>query len=285
MCKKHIIITGGNSGIGFQAALQASFNENCLVTIICRNKERAEKACDDILKAGGSHIDYITADLSNMQSVKYAVNTYKNKYKTLDVLINNAADFDITNKTRNITADGFGTQFAVNVVSPYLLSCLFKDYLSNSLNGKIINISSKGLCLFPFMELDFSNLNGEKYYKPAYTYYQNKLALLLFSKYLSEKQESIKIQAVRVSNVNININSRYPNLNSFLKYMYKVKSIFSISPDKMALVYNQLAFNDYSGFLFDEKCREVKANRYVYNTFAQEKLYKYLCNSTGVAFL
>ena len=284
MCKKHIIITGGNSGIGFQAALQASFNENCLVTIICRNKERAEKSCYDILKAGGRHIDYITADLSNMQSVKDAANTYKNRYKTLDVLINNAADFDITNKTRNITADGFETQFAVNVVSPYLLSCLFKDYLANSLNGKIINISSKGLCLFPFIELDFSNLNGEKYYKPAYTYYQNKLALLLFSKYLSDKQTNIKIQAVRVTNVKIDI-TRYPNISSFLKYMYKVKSLFSISPYDMALVYNQLTFNDYNGFLFDEKCREVKANRYVYNTFAQEKLYKYLCSSTGAGFL
>lgn len=284
MCKKHIVITGGNSGIGFQAALQASLNKNCLVTIICRNKERAEKACDDILKTGGRHIDYITADLSNMQSVKDAVNVYKSRYETLDVLINNAADFDITNKKRNITADGFETQFAVNVVSPYLLSCLLKDYLINSLNGKIINISSKGLCLFPFIKLDFNNLNGEKYFNPAKTYYQNKLALLLFSKYLSEKQKNIKIQAVRVTNVKIDI-TRYPNISSFLKYMYKIKSLFSISPYDMALVYNRLAFNDYNGFLFDEKCMEVKANRYAYNISAQKKLYEYLSSSTGATFL
>lgn len=284
MCKKHIVITGGNSGIGFQAALQASLNKNCLVTIICRNKERAEKACDDILKTGGRHIDYITADLSNMQSVKDAVNVYKSRYETLDVLINNAADFDITNKKRNITADGFETQFAVNVVSPYLLSCLLKDYLINSLNGKIINMSSRGLCLFPFIKLDFNNLNGEKYFNPAKTYYQNKLALLLFSKYLSDKQTNIKIQAVRVTNVKIDI-TRYPNISSFLKYMYKIKSLFSISPYDMALVYNRLAFNDYNGFLFDEKCREVKVNKYVYNISAQKKLYEYLSSITGATFL
>ena len=103
------------------------------------------------------------------------------------------------------------------------------------------------MCLFPFIELDFSNLNGEKYYKPVYTYYQNKLALLLFSKYLSDKQTNIKIQAVRVTNVKIDI-TRYPNISSFLKYMYKVKSLFFISPYDMALVYNQLTFNDYNGF-------------------------------------
>ena len=153
------------------------------------------------------------------------------------------------------------------MAAPYLLSCLFKDYLTNSSNGKIINISSKGLCLFQFIKLDFNNLNGEKYYNPAKTYYQNKLALLLVSKYLSDNQKNIKIQAVRVTNVKIDI-TRYSNISSFLKYMYKIKSFFSISPYDMALIYNQLAFNDYNGFLFNELCREVKANKYVYNTSA-----------------
>lgn len=282
MFKKHIIITGGNSDIGFHAAMQASFHKDCLVTIICRNKERAEKACNDILKAGWNNIDYITADLSNMQSVRVAVNIFKSRYNHLDVLINNAADFDIS--CRNITADGFENQFAVNVAAPYLLFCLFKDYLINSSNGKIINISSKGLCLFPFIKLDFNNLNGEKYYNPAKTYYQNKLALLLVSKYLSDNQKNIKIQAVRVTNVKIDI-TRYSNISSFLKYMYKIKSLFSISPYDMALIYNQLAFNDYNGFLFNELCREVKANRYVYNTSAQKKLYEYLSSSLGEEFL
>ncbi len=41
-----------------------------------------------------------------MQSVKDAVNIYKSRYKTLDVLLNNAADFDISCRKRNITADG-----------------------------------------------------------------------------------------------------------------------------------------------------------------------------------
>lgn len=43
--------------------------------------------------------------------------------------------------------------------------------------------------------------------------------------------------------------------------MYKIKSVFSISPYEMALVYNKLAFNDYNGFLYDEECREVKTKQ------------------------
>ena len=96
------------------------------------------------------------------------------------------------------------------------------------------------------LKLDFNNLNGEKYYNPAKAYYQNKLALLLVSKYLSDNQKNIKIQAVRTANVKIDI-TRYSNISSFLKYMYKIKSLFSISPYDMALIYNQLAFNDYNG--------------------------------------
>lgn len=163
MPKKYIIITGANSGIGFQAALQASYNKECFVTMICRNKERAEKACNNILKVSNNkNIDYIVADLSSIHTIKNAVNIYKSRYNQLDVLINNAADFDISNKKLVITDNGFDKQFATNVATPYLLSCLFKDYLKDSVNGKIINISSKGLCLFPFMQLDFNNLNGEK---------------------------------------------------------------------------------------------------------------------------
>lgn len=285
MYKKYIIITGANSGIGFQAALQASYNKDYFITMLCRNQLRAEEACNNILKESkNNNIDYIVADLSSMQNIKEAVNIYKDRHNHLDVLINNAADFNIANKKRKITDDGLENQFAVNVAAPYMLSCLLKDYLEKSPNVKIINISSKGLCLFPFIKLDFDNLNGEKKYKPAYMYYQNKLALLLLSKYLSDKQNRIKIQAVRVTNVKIDIN-RYADINGFLKFMYNIKSLFSINPAEMAMIYNELAFNDYEGFLFDEKCRQIKANKYVYNIYAQKKLYEYLTSTLNISFL
>ena len=82
---------------------------------------------------------------------------------------------------------------------------------------KLLIFQLRACVYFHLLRFDFSNLNGEKFYKPAHTYYQNKLALLLLSKYLSEKQANIKIQAVRVSNVKIDINIRYPNFNSFFK--------------------------------------------------------------------
>ena len=58
--------------------------------------------------------------------------------------------------------------------------------------------------------------------------------------------------------------------------MYKFKSLFSISPGEMAKTYVELAINDYDGFLYDEKMKEVKANKAVYNKETQEKLFNTL---------
>lgn len=278
---KNCMITGGNSGIGFAAAIQIA-ERGYAVTIVCRNEQRAQKACDDIIqKTGNLAVDYLIADLSDMNAVRKAADAYMQKHDTLDTLINNAADFDLSVKKPIITADGMGRQFATNVAAPFLLSKLLFPALKKSGSGRIINISSQGLCVYPSIKLDFGNLNGERSYSPSKTYYQNKLALLMWSLFMANQQKDIKIQAVRVTNVKIDM-SRYDNIHPFLKQMYKVKSKFSISPEEMAKVYTALATtSDYSGFLYNEKMKEVRANKSAYDVSAQRRLYELLCSKTG----
>ena len=273
---KKVIITGGNSGIGYQAAKQLA-EKGWSVTLFCRRKEAAEQACEKICQQTGNlHVDYILVDLSDMKSVRKAVEQYIQREDFLDVLINNAADFDLSVKKPILTKDGLEKQFATNVVAPFLLSFLLKGLLEKSESGRIINISSQGLILYPFMKLDFENLSGQKCYSPAKTYYQNKLALLMLSLYMREHWEGIKIHAIRVTNVKVDM-SRYNHLNTFMKNLYKIKSKFSISPEEMAKVYTVLSTEDgHYGFLYDEKCREVKANRSAYEEEEQAKLYSLL---------
>jgi len=65
--------------------------------------------------------------------------------------------------------------------------------------------------------------------------------------------------------------------------LYKIKSRFSISPEEMAKVYTALSTEDgHDGFLYDEKCREVKANRTAYEEEEQKKLYTLLEQMTCV---
>ena len=270
---KRVIITGGNSGIGYQAAKQLA-EKGWSVILFCRREEAAEQACEEIRQqTGNRHVDYILVGLSDMKSVRKAVEQYIQKEDVLDVLINNAADFDLSVKKPILTKDGLEKQFATNVVAPFLLSILLKGLLEKSESGRIINISSQGLILYTFMQLDFENLSGQKRYSPAKTYYQNKLALLMLSLYMREHWKGIKIQAIRVTNVKVDM-SRYDHLSAFMKNLYKIKSKFSISPEEMAKVYTALSTEDgYDGFLYDEKCREVKANAPAYEEEEQEKLY------------
>ncbi|EGU65903.1 oxidoreductase, short chain dehydrogenase/reductase family protein [Streptococcus mitis bv. 2 str. SK95] len=273
---KKVIITGGNSGIGYQAAKQLA-EKDWSVTLFCRRKEAAEQTCEEICQqTGNPHVDYILADLSDLESIKKAVEQYIQKEDALDVLINNAADFDLSVKKPILTREGLEKQFATNVVAPFLLSTLLKGLLEKSKSGRIINISSQGLMLYPFMKLDFENLAGQKHYSPAKTYYQNKLALLMLSLYMRKHWKGIKVQAIRVTNVKVDMR-RYDHLSAFMKNLYKIKSRFSISPEEMAKVYTALSTEDrYDGFLYDEKCREVKANRSAYEEEEQEKLYSLL---------
>ena len=270
---KRVIITGGNSGIGYQVAKQLA-EKGWSVTLFCRREEAAEQACEEIRRqTGNPHVDYILVDLSDMKSVREAAEQYIQKEDFLDVLINNAADFDLSVKKPILTKDGLEKQFATNVAAPFLLSILLKGLLEKSESGRIINISSQGLILYPFMKLDFENLSGQKHYSPAKTYYQNKLALLMLSLYMREHWEGIKVQAIRVTNVKVDMR-RYNHLSAFMKNLYKIKSKLSISPEEMAKVYTALSTEDrYEGFLYDEKCKEVKANAPAYEEEEQEKLY------------
>lgn len=282
---KNCVITGGNSGIGFQAAMQIAA-KGYGVTLICRNQVSAQNACAEIIQnTANKNVDFLIADLSDMSAVRNAAAKYLETHSTLDVLINNAADFDLSVKTPIITPDGMEKQFATNVAAPFLLSQLLSDALAKAENGRILNISSKGLCVFPFMKLDFQNLNGQQSYRPSNTYYQNKLALLMLSLYLADIQHNIRVQAVRVANVKIDM-SRYPQISPILKLMYKVKAIFSISPQQMAKVYTTLATTEgHDGFLYDENCREVRANKSAYDKSAQRRLYELLCEKTGLSNL
>mgnify|MGYP000292176232 FL=1 len=273
---KKVIITGGNSGIGYQFAKQLA-EKGWSVTLFCRREEAAEQACEEIRQqTGNPHVDYILVDLSDMKSVREAVEQYIQKEDFLDVLINNAADFDLSVKKPILTREGLEKQFATNVVAPFLLSILLKGLLEKSESGRIINISSQGLMLYPFMKLDFENLAGQKHYSPAKTYYQNKLALLMLSLYMRKHWKGIKVQAIRVTNVKVDMR-RYDHLSTVMKNLYKIKSRFSISPEEMAKVYTALSTEDrYEGFLYDEKCKEVKANAPAYEEEEQEKLYSLL---------
>jgi len=275
---KTIIITGGNSGIGRQAAFQIA-DKGHRVILACRNQEAAKTTVQEIVdKTHNPEVYFMTVDLSSITQVKAFIQEYKTRFGTLDVLINNAADFDLSRKSPKITSEGYEAQFVTNLVSPVSLGLGLMDLLKASPDGRILNISSQGLVVYPKLRFDFDNTKGEKKYSSSGMYYQTKLGLMMASLYQREqlKDSTVSVYGIRVTNVKIDMR-RYDNLPKIMKMMYSIKSKFSISAEEMAKVYTELALGlKRDGFYYDEKLVEVKVNSSAYDTHDQARLWEFL---------
>jgi NAD(P)-dependent dehydrogenase (short-subunit alcohol dehydrogenase family) len=271
--KEHIsLITGGNAGIGKAAAAQLA-SQGSRVVIACRNIERGEKAATELRgEVGRDAIELVVMDMSSRQSIIDGCEAFRRLgHSHLDVLIHNAADFDVSRKSRTFSADGFETIWATNHLGPVLLTHLLDPELSASDRGRIITVSSQGLVLHPRLNVQLDDPEFSKGgFKVDKAYYQSKLAQVMYTLWLAKRYRGSAKTAncVRVTNVKIDLN-RYPNLTSFQKRLYSIKSRFSISPEKMAEVYVWLAMSDdvrpSTGGYFDEKRRLVQAGAWASN--------------------
>ena len=99
MDKKVYLITGGKSGIGKAAAIQIA-QEGFRVIIGCRNKVRGYAALNEIREKGNSDdVELLLIDMGSQESIKNAARELNSNNSKLDVLIHNAADFDISRKS------------------------------------------------------------------------------------------------------------------------------------------------------------------------------------------
>ena len=118
---KEYMITGSNSGIGKQSALEIA-QRGGTVHMVCRNPKYAEDAKNEIVQATKNEKIYVhILDLSNPKEVlKFATNFAKeNSEKGLDVLVNNAGCMV---NTREVTPDGIEKNFSTNTLGTYLLT-------------------------------------------------------------------------------------------------------------------------------------------------------------------
>ena len=135
---KTIIITGANSGLGFETAKKVAKNQNYQVILACRNKDNAEKAKEDIINnTGNNNIRTMIIDTSSLKSVRNFVEEFRNLSLKLDVLICNAG---ISPMHKGITEEGFELVFATNYLGHFLLTNMLLPYMSEK--ARIINITS-----------------------------------------------------------------------------------------------------------------------------------------------
>lgn len=266
---KVVIITGANSGIGKAAAIQLA-KAGAMVIMACRHIGRGEQALQEVRSTANSKkVDLMRVDMSSQVSIHQFASEFLLRYSRLDVLIHNAANFDQTLKTPTLTDDSIETIFATNHIGPFLLTQLLLDVLKASAPSRIITVASKGLMKFPFLDIEFDNLNGEKKFSVTHAYYHAKLAQIMFTYDLARrlKDTGITVNCVRVANVALP-DKRLMNIPTWLRKLYNVKRKFAITADRQAETYLYLAADpslaDVTGKYWDENNQQVESNKNSY---------------------
>ncbi len=173
---KHVLITGGTSGIGrATAARLASRGAN--VTITSRSLTTARTVADELTAAAGTAVEPAALDLSSLDSVRTFAQSYRDRHQRLDILINNAGT--MTGKRRT-TPDGLEWTLAVNHLGPFLLTNLLTPLLLASTRSRVITVSSE-THRSAKRGLDFDDLQMTTGYSPSKAYAASKLANILFT--------------------------------------------------------------------------------------------------------
>jgi NAD(P)-dependent dehydrogenase (short-subunit alcohol dehydrogenase family) len=181
---KTTLITGGNSGIGYYAAL-ALAKVGAHVVIAGRNPNKIDQAIKSIEAEGvDGHLEAGIVDLASLDSVRQFAAHFCADRTKLDVLINNAG---VMMPPEGKTEDGFESQFGVNFIGHFALTGLLFDQLQSTPGSRVVTLSS---IAHRGAQIDFENLRLEKPYDQKREYYQSKLADLLLTLELGRRLDA-----------------------------------------------------------------------------------------------
>ncbi len=175
------MITGATSGMG-KATAAALAQMGATVILVARNRSKGETVRDEIrAQSGNINVEVLFADLSSQQSIRELVDTFRQRYQQLHVLVNNAGGIFFKRET---SVDGFEMTFALNHLGYFLLTDLLLDTLKASAPARIINISSS---VERVGNINLNDLQSEKRYMSFGAYSQSKLATMLFTYELARR--------------------------------------------------------------------------------------------------
>ena len=190
---KTIIVTGSNSGLGFEAAKVLSA-KGAQTILACRRTNNGESAKKKILEEHpDAKIHVIHLDLGDLESIHLFAKKIDEQFHKIDVLLNNAGIICPYQKTK----DGFEMQIGVNHLGHFALTGLLLNLLKNTLQSRVVNVSSLG---HKYGKIDFDNFMFEnREYSIIKAYENTKLANLLFTYELQRRFEKANVDCISVA--------------------------------------------------------------------------------------
>lgn len=191
MTGKVVIVTGANSGIGYETA-RALAHKGAQVIMACRNMEKAGAAAGQIRDENpAASPEVMPLDLADLDSVRDFAGAFLAKYDRLDVLVNNAGVMALPERWE--TKDGFEMQFGTNHLGHFALTGRLLGLLVKTPDSRIVTVSSAAHLMG---WVNFDNLNAEKRYQAWVAYGLSKIANLYFTYELQRRFEAAGIPAI-----------------------------------------------------------------------------------------
>ncbi len=178
---KTIVVTGGNSGIGFEAGVV--FARRGAETILaCRDPKRAEGALTELRRlAPGADARAMRLDLADLGSVRDFADKLAMTNRKLDVLVNNAGVMGLPSGR---TPDGFESHIGTNHFGHFVLTLRLLPLLESAPSARVVTVSS---LTHRGAKLDLEDIDMVSDYSPSRAYAASKLANLLFAYELERK--------------------------------------------------------------------------------------------------
>ncbi len=196
---KTYLITGANSGTGFEAS-KILLSKGANVVMLNRNPKKSADAIAALKQELGNNADvsFIRLDLAEQASVRKAAEEVLETVPRIDALICNAAIAQVP--TQQFTVDGFESQLGTNHYGHFVLCGMLFDRIEAS-KGRIVVVASLGYKM-GLRTIQFDDMNWNKNYSANPAYSQSKLAQMMFAYELQDR--------VKAANKNVEVYVCHP---------------------------------------------------------------------------
>jgi NAD(P)-dependent dehydrogenase (short-subunit alcohol dehydrogenase family) len=173
---KTAVVTGANSGLGYETALALS-RHGAHVVMACRDEARGTQAVERLRgEVPNASLELSLLDLADLAAVRKFAEAYAGERDHLDILVNNAGVMALDQ--RRTTADGFEMQLGTNHLGHFALTGLLLPTLQARPGGRVVSVTSFG---HKVGRMNFDDLQWERSYKKWLAYGRSKLANILFT--------------------------------------------------------------------------------------------------------
>jgi len=279
MADKFVLITGGTDGIGKATAIGLA-RLGARVGITGRDRARAEQAAADIRAASGTPaVDTFAADMTSQAEVRRLAGAVLDAYPRLDVLINNVGGFWAH---RHPTAEGLERTFALNYLTPFLLTNLLLDRLKASAPARVVTVSSG---VQATGRIDFDDLQGTRNYSGQRAYSQSKLATVMFTNELARRLAGTGVTATCLHPGVVRTNFGAEDQARFFGVVSRVILPLLKTPDEGAQTAIYLAsspdMDGVTGQFFANR-KPKTANKVAYDTDMRARLWQVSADLVGM---